>query len=168
MDAGFVQKREVEAARARLREAGIRACYFLQFGYPGEQWEDILQTIALVRNTRPDDVGISVSYPLPGTAFFDRVQEQIGAKKNWTDSDDLCLMFKAAYKDEFYLALRNALHAEVDSWHKQGGSSDLISLWRKVFAMEQSSRNSEATTFTHYEAPGTDQLVQLQIAQTAR
>ena len=159
---------EVEAARARLREAGIRACYFLQFGYPGEQWEDILQTIALVRNTRPDDVGISVSYPLPGTAFFDRVQEQIGAKKNWTDSDDLCLMFKAAYKDEFYLALRNALHAEVDSWHKPGGSSDLISLWRKVFAMEQSSRNSEATTFTHYEAPGTDQLVQLQIAQTAR
>jgi len=159
---------EVEAARARLREAGIRACYFLQFGYPGEQWEDILQTIALVRNTRPDDVGISVSYPLPGTAFFDRVQEQIGVKKNWTDSDDLCLMFKAAYKDEFYLALRNALHAEVDSWHKQGGSSDLISLWRKVFAMEQSSRNSEATTFTHYEAPNTDQLVQLQIAQTAR
>jgi anaerobic magnesium-protoporphyrin IX monomethyl ester cyclase len=159
---------EVEAARARLRKAGIRACYFLQFGYPGEQWQDIQQTISLVRDTRPDDVGISVSYPLPGTAFFDRVQEQIGVKKNWTDSDDLCLMFKAAYKDEFYLALRNALHAEVDSWHNQGASSDLISLWRKVFAMEQSSRNSEATRLPHYEAPGSDQLVQLQIAQPAR
>jgi radical SAM superfamily enzyme YgiQ (UPF0313 family) len=159
---------EVEAARARLRKAGIRACYFLQFGYPGERWQDIQQTIALVRNTRPDDVGISVSYPLPGTAFFDRVQEQIGAKKNWTDSDDLCLMFKAAYKDEFYLALRNALHAEVDSWHNQGASSDLISLWRKVFAMEQSSRNSEVTRLPHYDAPGSDQLVQLQIAQPAR
>ena len=159
---------EVEAARVRLRKAGIRACYFLQFGYPGEQWEDILQTIALVRNTRPDDIGISVSYPLPGTAFFDRVQEQIGAKKNWTDSDDLCLMFKAAYKDEFYLALRKALHAEVDSWHNQRASTDFISLWRKVFALEQSSRNSEATTFTDYETPGSDQLVQLQIAQPAR
>jgi anaerobic magnesium-protoporphyrin IX monomethyl ester cyclase len=159
---------EVEAARVRLRKAGIRACYFLQFGYPGEQWQDILQTIALVRNTRPDDIGISVSYPLPGTAFFDRVQEQIGAKKNWTDSDDLCLMFKAAYKDEFYLALRKALHAEVDSWQNQRASTDFISLWRKVFALEQSSRNSEATTFTDYEAPGSDQLVQLQIAQPAR
>ena len=159
---------EVEAARVRLRKAGIRACYFLQFGYPGEQWQDILQTIALVRNTRPDDIGISVSYPLPGTAFFDRVQEQIGAKKNWTDSDDLCLMFKAAYKDEFYLALRKALHAEVDSWHNQRASTDFISLWRKVFALEQSSRNSEATTFTDYETPGSDQLVQLQIAQPAR
>jgi anaerobic magnesium-protoporphyrin IX monomethyl ester cyclase len=159
---------EVEVARTRLRKAGIRACFFLQFGYPGEQWQDIQQTIALVRNTRPDDIGISLSYPLPGTTFFDRVQEQIGAKSNWTDSDDLCLMFKAAYKDEFYLALRNALHAEVDSWHNKSASTDLISLWRKVFAMEQSSRNSEATTFEHFESPGADQLVQLQIAQPAR
>jgi anaerobic magnesium-protoporphyrin IX monomethyl ester cyclase len=167
MDKGL-RVAEVETARTRLRKAGIRACFFLQFGYPGEQWQDIQETISLVRSTRPDDVGISFSYPLPGTTFFDRVQEQIGAKKNWTDSDDLCLMFKAAYKDEFYLALRNALHAEVDSWHNQHASRDLSSLWRQVFAMEQSSRNSEATTFADYEAPSTDQLVQLQIAQPAR
>src|SRR6202040_4484058 len=91
-------------ARRRLGDAGIRACYFLQFGYPGEQWEDIQKTIELVRTTRPDDIGVSFSYPLPGTAFFERVREQMGAKSNWTDSDDLCLMFTAAYKDEFYLA----------------------------------------------------------------
>jgi anaerobic magnesium-protoporphyrin IX monomethyl ester cyclase len=167
MDKGL-RVSEVEAARTRLGKAGIRACYFLQFGYPGEQWQDIQKTISLVRSTRPDDVGISLSYPLPGTTFFDRVQEQIGAKRNWTDSDDLCLMFKAAYKDEFYLALRNALHAEVDSWHNKRASTDLISLWRKVFAMEQSSRNSEATRLPHYEGPSTDQLVQLEIAQPAR
>ena len=82
----------------------------------------------------------------PGLHFFDRVQEQIGSKRNWTDSDDLCLMFKAAYKDEFYLALRNALHAEVDSWHN-GGKVDCALLWENVFALEQSSRNSEATIF---------------------
>jgi radical SAM superfamily enzyme YgiQ (UPF0313 family) len=170
MDKGL-RVAEVEAARARLGEAGIRACYFLQFGYPGEQWEDIQQTIELVRSTRPDDIGVSFSYPLPGTAFFDRVQEQIGSKRNWTDSDDLCLMFKAAYKDEFYLSLRNALHAEVDSWHNSGsstGGEDWISLWERVFALEQTSRNSEATSFAHFEAPGRDQLVHLQAAQPAR
>ena len=85
---------EVERSR-ELKDAGIRACYFLQFGYPGEGWEDIEQTIELVRDTRPDDIGVSFSYPLPGTAFFDRVQAQIGSKRNWTDSDDLCLMFTA-------------------------------------------------------------------------
>jgi anaerobic magnesium-protoporphyrin IX monomethyl ester cyclase len=142
---------EVEVARTRLRDAGIRACYFLQFGYPGELWEDIQQTVELVRSTRPDDIGVSVSYPLPGTTFFNRVQEQIGSKSNWTDSDDLCLMFKAAYKDEFYLAIRNALHTEVDSWHEQGSALDWASLWNNVWALEESSRNSEATAFAHYE-----------------
>jgi radical SAM superfamily enzyme YgiQ (UPF0313 family) len=168
MDKGL-RVAEVEAARARLAGAGIRACYFLQFGYPGEQWEDIQETIELVRSTRPDDIGVSFSYPLPGTAFFDRVQEQIGSKRNWTDSDDLCLMFKAAYKDEFYLALRNALHAEVDSWHNVG-KVDCALLWENVFALELSSRNSEATIFAAYETParetGPDQLVHLQVAQS--
>ena len=151
MDKGL-RVAEVVAARARLRDAGIRACYFLQFGYPGEQWVDIQQTINLVRSTRPDDIGVSFSYPLPGTTFFNRVQEQIGAKRNWTDSDDLCLMFRAAYKDEFYLAIRNALHAEVDSWQKQGSALEWTSLWKKVWALEETSRNSEATAFAHHES----------------
>jgi anaerobic magnesium-protoporphyrin IX monomethyl ester cyclase len=163
---------EVEEARARLGDAGIRACYFLQFGYPGEQWEDIRQTVELVRKTRPHDIGVSFSYPLPGTAFFDRVREQIGPKTNWTDSDDLCLMFRAAYKDEFYLALRNALHAEVDSWRNSGCSKsavDWMALWQQVSALEQTSRNSEATVFPHYDASAKEidrqQLVHLQGAQ---
>jgi anaerobic magnesium-protoporphyrin IX monomethyl ester cyclase len=158
MDKGL-RVAEVEAARNRLGDAGIRACYFLQFGYPGEQWEDIEQTIELIRNTRPDDIGISVSYPLPGTAFFEQVQEQIGSKRNWTDSDDLCLMFTATYKDEFYLSLRKALHAEVDSWRQQG-SVDLVSLWERVFELEQTSKNSDVTLFAQR-----DQLVHLQVAQ---
>jgi radical SAM superfamily enzyme YgiQ (UPF0313 family) len=162
---------EIKVARERLADAGIRACYFLQFGYPGEQWEDIQKTIELVRTTRPDDIGVSFSYPLPGTPFFERVQEQIGAKSNWTDSDDLCLMFTAAYKDEFYLALRNALHAEVDLWHGDGlssGGQDWVSLWDRVFLLEQTSRNSEATSFTPFEASGRDQLVHLEAIQPAR
>jgi anaerobic magnesium-protoporphyrin IX monomethyl ester cyclase len=156
---------EVEEARARLGDAGILACYFLQFGYPGEQWDDIRQTIDLVRRTRPHDIGVSFSYPLPGTIFFDRVQEQIGAKTNWTDSDDLCLMFTAAYKDEFYLALRNALHAEVDSWRTTGLNGkagvpgdkqpgDVMALWQRVFALEKTSRNAAATVFAHHEVAG--------------
>jgi anaerobic magnesium-protoporphyrin IX monomethyl ester cyclase len=147
MDKGL-RLADVVTARARLADEGIRACYFLQFGYPGETWEDIQQTIALVRNTRPDDIGISFSYPLPGTVFYERVQEQIGAKRNWTDSDDLCVMFRAAYKDEFYMALRNALHAEVNSWRNDESSTSVDAgfLWQQVFELEPKMRNSEATT----------------------
>jgi anaerobic magnesium-protoporphyrin IX monomethyl ester cyclase len=146
MDKGL-RVSDVVIARARLADEGIRACYFLQFGYPGEIWEDIQQTIAFVRNTRPDDIGISFSYPLPGTVFYERVQEQIGVKRNWTDSDDLCVMFRATYKDEFYKALRNALHAEVNSW-QNNDSSEIVDagfLWQQVFELEPKTKNSEAT-----------------------
>jgi radical SAM superfamily enzyme YgiQ (UPF0313 family) len=135
-------------ARNRLRAAGIRACYFLQFGYPGESWRELQETIAFVRETRPDDIGISFSYPLPGTPFYERVQEQLGQKRNWTDSDDLCIMFKAAYKTEFYRAVRDALHAEVDSWSESRmtakSGAQIESLWRLVDELEPVSRDPEA------------------------
>jgi hypothetical protein len=162
---------DVVTARSRLGDENIRACYFLQFGYPGETWEDIQQTIALVRNTRPDDIGISLSYPLPGTVFYDRVQEQIGAKRNWTDSDDLCVMFRATYKDEFYKALRNALHAEVNSWKDDDSSltADVATLWQQVFDLEPTMRNAEATTLARSESndTGTQNLVPLHVLTAA-
>src|SRR5271170_1892282 len=108
---------QIAKARQNLRHEGIRACYFLQFGYPGETWQDIQNTIKLVRDTRPDDIGVSVSYPLPGTKFFDRVQAQLGDKTNWSDSEDMAMMFQGAYTNEFYRALHEALHAQVDSWN---------------------------------------------------
>jgi radical SAM superfamily enzyme YgiQ (UPF0313 family) len=147
MDKGL-RVSDVVTARSRLAAENIRACYFLQFGYPGETWEDIQQTIALVRNTRHDDIGISFSYPLPGTVFYERVHEQIGAKRNWTDSDDLCVMFRATYKDEFYKALRNALHAEVNSWNEDDSSetADVGLLWQQVFELEPKMKNADVTT----------------------
>jgi anaerobic magnesium-protoporphyrin IX monomethyl ester cyclase len=148
MDKGL-QVSKVRVARKLLGDAGIRACYFLQFGYPGETWEDIQQTVELVRSSRPYDVGISLSYPLPGTAFYEQVRAQLGSKRNWTDSDDLCLMFKAAYTDQFYRALRDAVHAEVNSWRATSCSADgegsPVALWQKVVQLETVSRNSEAT-----------------------
>ena len=139
----------VKAARQRLREAGIRACYFLQFGYPGERWQELQETISFVRSTRPDDIGISFSYPLPGTAFYERVQSQLGQKRNWADSDDLCVMFQAEYTSEFYRAVRNALHAEVDTWatggkHSLEASISVEQYWEEVFALEPVSRNPDA------------------------
>jgi radical SAM superfamily enzyme YgiQ (UPF0313 family) len=138
----------VVAGRRNLKSAGIRACYFLQFGYPGETWAELQETIAFVRETRPDDIGISFSYPLPGTAFYESVRMQLGEKRNWTDSDDLCIMFKAAYKTDFYRSVREALHAEVDSWSRSQtldrSSAQIDALWRRVIELEPVSRDEDA------------------------
>jgi radical SAM superfamily enzyme YgiQ (UPF0313 family) len=147
MDKGL-RLSSVLAARNGLREAGIRACYFLQFGYPGETWSDLQQTVALVRETRPDDIGISFSYPLPGTVFYERVKAQLGQKRNWADSDDLCIMFKAGYNTDFYRAVREALHAEIDSWDENDFPLEarrrVEALWRRVDELEPVSRQPDA------------------------
>jgi anaerobic magnesium-protoporphyrin IX monomethyl ester cyclase len=105
---------QISEACSNLKSAGIRPCLFLQLGFPGESWDDIQKTIDLVRRTKPDDIGVSVSYPLPGTKFFKEVKNQLGPKTNWDDSGDLAMMFKGTYTGEFYQALHDALHLEVE------------------------------------------------------
>lgn len=138
---------DIEHARQNLRQAGIRACYFLQFGYPGENWSDIRKTIDLVRRTRPDDIGVSVSYPLPGTKFHARVEATMEAKRNWTDSGDLTAMFKAAYTSDFYRELHDALHEEVDGWSTTPAPEAAAreARWRHVEEMEKFSRVERPT-----------------------
>jgi anaerobic magnesium-protoporphyrin IX monomethyl ester cyclase len=116
MDKGLTLA-EVRGAVARLRGAGIRIGFFLQFGYPGEGWREILMTRSLVRELAPDDIGISVSYPLPGTRFHDRVQQRLGAKRNWTESDDLDPLFPGLYSRDFYRRLSRTVHAEFRTRH---------------------------------------------------
>jgi anaerobic magnesium-protoporphyrin IX monomethyl ester cyclase len=159
---------QIAKARENLRHEGIRACYFLQFGYPGETWQDIQNTIKLVRDTRPDDIGVSVSYPLPGTKFFDRVRAQLGEKTNWSDSEDLSMMFQGAYTNEFYRALHDALHAQVDYWNstpaegrrKEGQfQKQPDELWRNVMRLEKTCRNPRPTVLSSFAE---EKLVQLQ------
>jgi anaerobic magnesium-protoporphyrin IX monomethyl ester cyclase len=148
MDKGLLVE-EVVSARDHLKREGIRTCYFLQLGYPGEQWNDIQKTIALVRETRPDDIGVSFSYPLPNTRFYARVKQQLGDKRNWCDSDDLCVMFRGTYTDRFYRAIRDALHAEVDSWKpcekQRGRLAECAELWKSVESLEPVSKNLHPT-----------------------
>jgi len=103
---------QIAAAARRLQSAAIEVGFFLQFGYPGETLDDIESTLRMVRDCRPDDIGVSVSYPLPGTPFYDRVKAQLGAKQNWVDSNDLAMMYRATYEPGFYRALHALVHAQ--------------------------------------------------------
>jgi anaerobic magnesium-protoporphyrin IX monomethyl ester cyclase len=113
MDKG-TEVSDIAAARARLRSADIKASFFLQFGYPGETFEDILATVQMVRDLLPDSIGVSVSYPLPGTKFYEMVREQLGPKTNWVDSDDLAMMFEGMYQTPFYRHLHHLVHRDLE------------------------------------------------------
>ena len=128
MDKGITVE-QIADARENLRRFGIRACFFLQFGYPGETWSDIEKTIRMVRESKPDDVGISVSYPLPGTKFFDLVSDQLGQTTNWRNSGDLAMMFRGTYSSDFYRALADAVHLEVRG---QSSAGEVEQAWFRV------------------------------------
>lgn len=112
---------QIHRAARLLREHRIEVGFFLQFGYPGETQDDIARTLRMVHDCRPDDIGVSVSYPLPGTPFYERVKAQLGDKQNWIDSNDLAVMYRATYVPEFYRALHALVHAEFKA-HKGVGS----------------------------------------------
>src|SRR2546422_1005651 len=113
MDKGTTVQQIVEA-RARLKVAGIKVGFFLQFGYPDETFTDIVTTVKMVRETLPDSIGISVSYPLPGTKFHDMVRSDLHAKSNWIDSSDLAMMFQGTYRSQFYRRLHQLLHTALE------------------------------------------------------
>ena len=103
---------DIYNAARRLNKVGIEVAFFLQFGYPGESWDDVQLTLKMVRECLPDDIGISVSYPLPGTTFYDRVKMELGPKQNWIDSGDLAMLYRGPYPQEFYRILHGRVHHE--------------------------------------------------------
>jgi anaerobic magnesium-protoporphyrin IX monomethyl ester cyclase len=103
---------QIAGATRLLHDAGVDVGFFLQFGYPGETHDDIALTLRMVGECAPDDIGVSVSYPLPGTTFYQRVQAQLGQKQNWIDSNDLAMMYHATYVPDFYRVLHALVHAE--------------------------------------------------------
>ncbi len=111
MDKG-TQVADIYAAARKLHAAGLRIGFFLQFGYPDEDRADIEKTVQMVRDLLPDDVGISVSYPLPGTKFYERVKADLVQKDHWDDSRDLAMLYHGPYSTAFYRQLHTVIHKE--------------------------------------------------------
>ncbi|HEY3491977.1 MAG TPA: hypothetical protein VGK43_03435, partial [Solirubrobacterales bacterium] len=109
----------------------------------------------MVRETLPDDVGISVSYPLPGTRFYDMVREELSGKENWQDSNDLAMMFQGTYQTPFYRKLHQVVHHDLDLRHRlaDGPTPELLAEldrlnadWLELGRLEVECRSAEPTT----------------------
>jgi radical SAM superfamily enzyme YgiQ (UPF0313 family) len=109
MDKGTAVEQIYESTKL-IRKYGMKPSFFIQFGYLGETKEDIKKTINMINELLPYEIGISVSYPLPGTGFYEKVKNDLKEKTNWTDSDELALMFRNTYQPAFYKQLYRYVH----------------------------------------------------------
>ena len=126
MDKG-TQVEEIYTATRLLKKKNIKVAFFIQFGYLDETKEDIAKTVSMIKELLPDNLGISVSYPLPGTKFYDKVKDDLQLKANWTDSDDLAMMFQGTFNSAYY----KKLHRYV---HKEYRKSQAIAYFKKAFS----------------------------------
>jgi anaerobic magnesium-protoporphyrin IX monomethyl ester cyclase len=169
MDKGTTVE-EIEQARRALGVAGIKASFFIQFGYPGETWSDICATVDMVRNLLPDDIGVSVSYPLPGTRFHSMVMDELDAETNWTESNDLQMLFRGSYTTPFYRQLHLALHDDLNLRRRQENlavidhpslpvvtedeqARRVVRAWAELNELEKTCRNRRPTVLVRSGAP---------------
>jgi radical SAM superfamily enzyme YgiQ (UPF0313 family) len=127
MDKGITVEQIAEAT-ALLKKHGIKPSFFIQFGYLGETKEDIELTVEMINRLLPFDIGISVSYPLPGTGFYEKVKEQLKEKRNWRDSDDLAMLFQNAYQPSYYKQLHRYVHK---NYRKHLALDQATRLWQR-------------------------------------
>jgi anaerobic magnesium-protoporphyrin IX monomethyl ester cyclase len=135
MDKGITIE-QVKIATGLMKKYHINPSFFIQFGYPGETKADIKQTIQMINELLPFEIGISVSYPLPGTVFYERVKTELKSKTNWTDSDEMALMFKNTFPASYYKQLHSYVH---QNYHKHLAKSSVFKLFKNPLTINRSS-----------------------------
>jgi anaerobic magnesium-protoporphyrin IX monomethyl ester cyclase len=148
MDKGITVE-QIAQATTLLKKNGINPSFFIQFGYLGETREDIDKTIHMIRKLMPHEIGISVSYPLPGTVFYEKVKADLQEKTNWTHSDELQLMFRNTYKPEFYKKLHRYVHHE---FRKEQGWAAIRKALKNPFAVKRTEIKKAASACWHMPA----------------
>ncbi len=163
MDKGTTVE-QIHSATKLLKSKGIKTAFFLQFGYLDEEKEDIQKTIDMVLELLPDDIGISVSYPLPGTEFYEKVKGELKNKANWSDSDDLEVMFKSTYPPQFYKKLHRYVHKV---YRKKQGINTIKNLLLKPTTINKIKLRSALLTFYYIPSSLLDSIKLKKLEKTS-
>ncbi len=149
MDKGITVE-QIHTATKAMKKHGIKPSFFIQFGYPGEDKADIALTIKLINELLPFEIGISVSYPLPGTVFYDRVKADLKKKTNWTDSDEMVLMFTNTFPASYYKQLHKYVHK---NYHLHLAKNSLVKLIKNPLGVNGANLKKALSVF--YYTPAT-------------
>ena len=159
MDKGITVE-QIGSATAYMKQKGIKPSFFIQFGYPGEDKDDIAKTIAMINRLLPFEIGISVSYPLPGTVFYNRVKTDLKKKTNWTDSDEMALLFSNTFPPSYYKQLHKYVH---QNYHKHLAKNSLLALVKQPFKSNTQVFKKAVSVLYHALATFVERLKLMQL-----
>lgn len=134
---------QIYRAAELCRKAGIQTYFYMMVGYPTETWSDIQRSARMLRETRPDDFSTTIAYPLPGTAFYERIKDKLPSTEalvpDWDYTAENRLLFQTGtYDTAFYRRVIRWFHHEwEDAWLQAGKPAPLktrlrtkAALWR--------------------------------------
>jgi radical SAM superfamily enzyme YgiQ (UPF0313 family) len=109
---------QVRHAVGLCKRNGIQTGMFLMWGYEGEELEDIEATAEHVRACKPDVFFTTLSYPIRGTPYYDRVAQRLVNIGSWEQTTDRDLRIRGRHSRQFYRhaddLLRNSAAVQPD------------------------------------------------------
>jgi anaerobic magnesium-protoporphyrin IX monomethyl ester cyclase len=106
---------QVRKACALAQAHGIQVGMFLMWGYEGEELEDIAATVEHVKATNPDVFFTTVSYPIKGTGYFEKVRERVRSPIAWQEASDRDYQIAGRHGRDYYKLADQWLRSEVEA-----------------------------------------------------
>jgi anaerobic magnesium-protoporphyrin IX monomethyl ester cyclase len=106
--------KQITTAQAReavmtAHQAGLEAGAFFIVCYPGETDDTVLDTLRFATSLPLDYLGLTMPYPLPGTALFSRVGDRV--TRTWRPQETLLVNHVLTFEGDFSAAkMRFALY----------------------------------------------------------
>jgi len=110
-----VSVEQVRRACKLAQAPGIQVGMFLMWGYEGEEFEDIAATVEHVKATNPEVFFTTVSYPIKGTGYFEKVRTRVRAPLAWHEASDRDYVIAGRHGREYYRLADQWLRSEVEA-----------------------------------------------------
>jgi hypothetical protein len=112
---------------------------FLMWGYEGEELDDIAATVEHVKIANPDVFFTTVSYPIKGTPYFDRVRDKVEAPLAWAEATDRDYVIRGRRDKRYYKLADQWLRNEVQAFRTQATDPSAAT---SLYAAAQAARDA--------------------------
>jgi len=145
MDRG-VKIEQVHKAVEMCRERGVQSGMFLMWGYEGEDLDDIEATIRHVSTSKPDIFFTTVSYPIKGTPYYNRISDRLIQIGPWGKTSDREFGIRGRHSRNFYSHADRLLREEVALARER----DAVSSSPNIAGLQESIRGIRSAMMAAY------------------